>query len=50
MSRLRRLVLSDRYFFVTCNVRRRVEFLWLGGACRSFEIGVSARGDLLIGV
>ena len=22
MSRLRRLVLSDRYFFVTCNVRR----------------------------
>ena len=23
MSRLRRLVLSDRYFFVTCNVQRR---------------------------
>ena len=22
MSRLRRLVLSDRYFFVTCNLRR----------------------------
>jgi REP element-mobilizing transposase RayT len=23
MSRLRRLVISDRYFFVTCNLRRR---------------------------
>jgi hypothetical protein len=23
MSRLRRLVLSDRYFFVTCNVQRK---------------------------